>query len=79
MLTVVVAGSILTYLSINNISNFEELTEKRITEEEKTIIEDYSKRFQVSLENLSESLVKKIQRDSLRLEDGALKLEEKAC
>lgn len=77
LLTVVVAGSILTYLSINNIYNFEELTEKRITEEEKSIIEIYRNSFQVSLENLSESLVKKIQRDSLRLEDGALKLEEK--
>jgi hypothetical protein len=33
-------------LSINNISNFEELTEKRITEEEKTTIELYSQDFQ---------------------------------
>jgi signal transduction histidine kinase len=64
-------------LGINNISNFKELTEKRITEEEKAILEDYSKHFHTSLENLSESLVKKIQQDSLSTENGALKLEEK--
>jgi hypothetical protein len=77
LVTVIVAGSILTYLGINNISNFKELTEKRITEEEKAILEDYSKRFHTSLENLSESLVKKIQQDSLSPENGALKLEGK--
>ena len=37
LVTVIVAGSILTYLGINNISNFKELTEKRITEEEKAM------------------------------------------
>ena len=77
IMTVLISGSILTYLSINNISNFQELTEKRITEEEKTVIERYSEHFQVSLEHLSESLRKKIQQDSLMMELEALKIEEK--
>ena len=52
LITVIVAGSILTYLGINNISNFKELTEKRITEEEKYVIENYRLQFQDALENL---------------------------
>ncbi len=70
-----VSGSILTYLSINNSSNFEELTEKRITEAQKTIIELYSQHFQSTLELLSESLVKKIKNDSLYLQEGHFKFE----
>ena len=41
VLTVLVSGSILTWLSLNNVSNFRELTEKRILEEEEQIAEKY--------------------------------------
>ena len=34
---VVASGSILAYLSINNISNLKELTEKRVLEEQKNL------------------------------------------
>ena len=75
ILTVIVSGSILTYLSINNISNFEELTEKRITEEEKTFIENYRLQFQGTLENLVKALEKSIQSDSLTSIEKDLQLE----
>jgi signal transduction histidine kinase len=77
ILTVLVSGSILTWLSINNISNFEELTEKRITEEEKTIIEKYGKEFQSLLEILSEELAKVEQSDSISLNESGLEIVEK--
>ena len=77
ILTVLVSGSILTYLSINNISNFKELTEKRITEEEKTSIELYRQTFQSTLETVSESLVKKMERVDLTKGKGSLVLDEK--
>ena len=77
LLTVIIAGSILTYLSINNISNFEELTDKRITEEEKTIIENYRLQFQSTLEDLVESLTKSIQIDSLSSNEIDLQIENK--
>jgi signal transduction histidine kinase len=41
------------YLSIQNSSNFRELTEKRILEEEKTIHESYINAFQIAIENLT--------------------------
>lgn len=75
LLTVIIAGSILTYLSINSISNFEELTEKRITEEEKAIIENYKIQFQVTLENLVESLSKSFQIDSLSIDEIDLQID----
>ena len=65
VITVIVAGSILTYLGINNISNFKELTEKRITEEEKDVIENYRLKFQNTIENLVVDLNKKYPIDSL--------------
>ena len=65
LITVIVAGSILTYLGINNISNFKELTEKRITEEEKYVIENYRLQFQDALENLVVALNKNNPIDSL--------------
>jgi len=77
LLTVIIAGSILTYLSINNISNFKELTDKRITEEEKTIIENYRLQFQSTLEDLVESLTKSIQIDSLSSNEIDLQIENK--
>lgn len=69
VITVIVAGSILTYLGINNISNFKELTEKRITEEEKSVIENYRRQFQYTLESLVTDINKNNPIDSL-LSDG---------
>ena len=65
LMTVIVAGSILTYLGINNISNFKELTEKRITEEEKSVIENYRLQFHNILEHLAVDLNKNNPIDSL--------------
>jgi signal transduction histidine kinase len=52
-------------LGINNISNFKELTEKRITEEEKNVIEIYRLQFQDALENLAVELTENKPIDSL--------------
>jgi signal transduction histidine kinase len=52
-------------LGINNISNFKELTEKRITEEEKNVIEIYRLQFQDALENLAAELTENKPIDSL--------------
>ena len=53
ILTVVVSGGILTYLSINSISNFKELTEKEVTEEQRLIVDQVSINFQKKLEELA--------------------------
>jgi len=42
ILTVILSGGILTYLSINSISNFKELTEKKISEEQKSVVDRVS-------------------------------------
>ena len=49
-LTVIILGSVLIYLSIDNISNYQELTEKKISEEEQAIAEQFSSDFQSELE-----------------------------
>lgn len=60
VLTVLVSGSILTWLSLNNVSNFRELTEKRILEEEEEIAEKYSKAFDFILDSLTVVLNREI-------------------
>lgn len=60
VLTVIVSGSILTWLSLNNVSNFRELTEKRILEEEEEIAEKYSKAFDFILDSLTVVLNREI-------------------
>ena len=52
IIAVVISVSILTYFSINNISNLKELTEKRILEEEKEL----SARFSATLQNKIEEV-----------------------
>ena len=42
ILAVVISGSILTWFSINSISNLKELTEKRIFEEQRELAERFS-------------------------------------
>jgi signal transduction histidine kinase len=53
VLTIVISGSILTWLSLNSISNFRELTEKRILEEEQVIVNKYAEEFAAVLDSLS--------------------------
>lgn len=60
VLTVLVSGSILTWLSLNNVSNFRELTEKRILEEEVVVVEKYSKAFDFILDSLTVVLNREI-------------------
>ena len=47
ILAIVLSGGILTYFSINNISNLKELTEKRIIEEQQLL----SSRFSIALQD----------------------------
>ena len=53
ILTVAISGGILTYLSINSISNFKELTEKKIIEEQRLIYDQISMNFQNKLEEIA--------------------------
>ena len=55
ILTVIVSGSILTYLSITNLSNYRELLEKKVSEEEREV----TKAFAVDFQNKFQSLVGK--------------------
>ena len=52
ILAIVISGSILTWFSINNISNLKELTEKRIFEEQREL----SARFSVAIQNKIEKV-----------------------
>ena len=52
ILAIVISGSILTYFSVNNISNLKELTEKRILEEQREL----SARFSVAMQNKIENV-----------------------
>ncbi len=53
ILTVIVSGSILAYLSISHISNYRELLEKKISEEERDLIKRFSSDFQIELDSLT--------------------------
>jgi signal transduction histidine kinase len=53
ILTVLVSGSILTYLSITHISNYKELLEKKISEEERDLTKRFASDFQIKLESLT--------------------------
>lgn len=53
ILTVIISGSILTYLSINNISNYKELTEKKVTEEQLFLARQVSESFRNELERVA--------------------------
>jgi len=64
-LTVIILGSILVYLSISNISNYQELTEKKIMEEEGALAEQFSADFQSELEGLIVTFEDSMQKDSL--------------
>jgi len=53
IITLLISGGILTYFSINNISNFKELTQKKISEEEQEIVDQISSVFQEKLEDIA--------------------------
>ena len=53
ILAVVISGSILTYLSINNISNLKNLTEKRILEEQRELSTRFSSAIQSKIERVT--------------------------
>ena len=52
ILTVIVSGSILTYLSITHISNYKELLEKKISEEEIELTIRFSSDFENKMDSL---------------------------
>lgn len=64
-LTVIVLGSLLVYLSIQNISNFKELTEKKISEEERNLAGQYTLEFQKELETLALTFEDLMSKDSM--------------
>jgi len=51
IMTLLISGSILTYFSINNISNFKELTQKKISEEQQEIVKHVLTTFEEKLED----------------------------
>jgi len=56
ILAVVLSGSVLTYFSINNISNLKELTEKRILEEQRELSARFSTAIQNNIEKITHVL-----------------------
>jgi hypothetical protein len=57
ILAVVISGSILTWFSINNISNLKELTEKRIIEEERELFYRLQDSIQTKIANLTSGFI----------------------
>ena len=53
ILTVIVSGSILAYLSISHISNYRELLEKKISEEERDVSNRFSSDFKTNIDSIS--------------------------
>jgi signal transduction histidine kinase len=60
ILAVILSGSVLTYFSINNISNLKELTEKRIIEEQRELSSRFSLAVQQNIEKVTTGLNKEI-------------------
>jgi len=57
ILAMVLSGGILTYFSINNISNLKELTEKRVLEEQRELATRFSVSLNDSLEKIATGLI----------------------
>lgn len=72
ILVVVLSGSILTWFSINNISNQKVLTEKRIQEEQRELSARFSDVLQKQIENITEGFSNEIAPIDL-LKDSLLK------
>ena len=56
ILTIVLSGSVLTYFSINNISNLKELTEKKVIEEQRELNTGFSAALYDQLETITAGL-----------------------
>jgi signal transduction histidine kinase len=69
---VLVSGSILAYLSINNISNLKELTEKRIQEEQKNLALTLSDHFEEEITDLAEKFSDYWDRHNIGQADGMM-------
>jgi len=63
ILMVVVSGGILTFLSINNISNLRILTEKRIQETQLRIVGQISAQFQENINQITEEFSREVSSD----------------
>jgi len=66
ILTVIVSGSILTYLSISNISNYRELLEKKVSEEQAEVTKNFAIGFQNNFQSLTLKCSDYVQNDSLQ-------------
>jgi len=75
ILTVIVSGGILTYLSISNISNFKELTNKKISEEQEIIADRVSISFWNKLEEVSDRFTAQVMKEE-KIDWEALKLSD---
>jgi signal transduction histidine kinase len=72
ILAVVLSGSILTYFSINNISNLKELTEKRILEEQRALSSRFVAALQNRIEKVTKDLIEEIGQSTV-LKDSLIK------
>jgi signal transduction histidine kinase len=69
---VIASGSILAYLSINNISNLKELTEKRVLEEQKNLAAIISENIQDEINNIAGRFTESIS-NSIKDNNDAIK------
>jgi signal transduction histidine kinase len=72
ILAVILSGSVLTYFSINNISNLKQLTEKRILEEQRELSSRFSTTIQNNIEKVTDGINNEISL-SPALKDSLLK------
>jgi signal transduction histidine kinase len=72
ILAAVLSGSILTYFSINNISNLKELTEKRIIEEQRELSARFSTAMQNKIKKVTEGFKNEINLTGL-MKDSLIK------
>ena len=77
ILTVILSGGILTYLSINSISNFKELTEKKVSEEQESVIGKVSLQVQDRIEETARHFTTLLLREEK--EEGIDRLALDAC
>jgi signal transduction histidine kinase len=72
VLAVILSGSVLTYFSINNISNLKELTEKRILEEQRELSARFSTAIKNNIEKVTSGLNEEIRLSTI-LKDFLIK------
>lgn len=72
---VLASGTILAYLSINNISNLKELTEKRVEEEQKNLATAVSDHLHVLIFELAENLSDYVDGQNLDVAAGSITLD----